>query len=142
LVLGAVNAVNPWSGSFDVPLGLNEVFSLAAPFITSCPSSNPTLPVKAFPALTIPATAAPGKKVTLTFDKGNSTGDLFVAFYTGLTQEFAPIASDNSVTIPQDLIGTVYAVVSTNGTMATDATTIAGPAILAFNFNSQGMLIQ
>lgn len=31
---------------FDVPLSLNEVFTLAAGFIVSCPSDNPTLPVK------------------------------------------------------------------------------------------------
>ena len=30
-----------------------------------------------------------------------------------------------SVTIPKDLIGTVYAVVTTNGTIATDPTTVA-----------------
>jgi hypothetical protein len=80
--------------------------------------------------------------VTLAFDKGDSTSDLFVAFYTGLSQRFAPVAQDKSVTIPKDSIGTVYAVVSTNGTMATDATTVAGPAILPFNYNVQGMVIQ
>ena len=142
IITGAVNQVNPWSGALDVPLSLNGVYSLAAPFIKSCPSSNPPLPVKAFPSLTFPAGSKPGQKVILTFDKGNSTSDLFVAFYTGLSQEFAPVAQDKSVTIPKDLIGTVYAVVSTNGTMATDATTVAGPAILTFNYNSQGMIIQ
>lgn len=141
-VAAAVNKVSGWSGALDVPLGLNEVYTLAAPFIKSCPDSNPKLPVKAFPALTFPTDAAPGKKVTVKFDKGNSTGDLFVAFYTGLSQEFAPIAKDNTVTIPKDLIGTVYAVVSSNGTAATDATTLAGPAILPFNYNTAGMIVQ
>jgi hypothetical protein len=139
---GAVNKVNPWSGALDVPLSPNDVFSLAAPFIKSCPSSNPPLPFKAFPTLEFPTGSKPGQKVTLKFDKGSSTSDLFIAFFTGLSQEFAPIANDNSVTIPKDLIGTVYAVVSSNATMATDDSTVAGPAILTFNFDTQGMVIQ
>jgi hypothetical protein len=112
------------------------------PFIKSCPSSNPPLPFKAFPTLEFPAGSKPGQKVTLKFDKGSSTGDLFAVFFTGLSQEFAPIAKDNSVTIPKDLIGTVYAVVSSSATMATDDNTVAGPAILTFNFDTKGMVIQ
>ncbi|KII91978.1 hypothetical protein PLICRDRAFT_172141, partial [Plicaturopsis crispa FD-325 SS-3] len=50
----------------------------------------------------------------------------------------APLAKDGSVTIPTDLVGTVYAVVSTNNTQATDANIVAGPAILEFAFNSDG----
>ena len=141
-VAAAVNKFSGWSGNLDVSLGLNEVFSLAAPMITSCPESNPVLPVKPFPTLTFPADALPGRKVIIEFDEGDNDGDLFVAFYTGLTQEFAPIADDKSVTIPDDLIGTVYAVVSTDGSMATDATTVAGPAILTFNYDSHGMIVQ
>ena len=37
---------SPFPSPFDVPLTLDEVYTLAAPFITSCPSSNPKLPVK------------------------------------------------------------------------------------------------
>ena len=39
---------SPFPSPFDVPLTLDEVYTLAAPFIVpgSCPSSNPTLPVK------------------------------------------------------------------------------------------------
>lgn len=43
---------SPFPSPFDVPLTLDEVYTLAAPFIVSCPSTNPTLPVKAFPMLT------------------------------------------------------------------------------------------
>ena len=37
---------SPFPSPFDVPLSLNEVYTLASPFIVSCPSSNPTLPLK------------------------------------------------------------------------------------------------
>ena len=36
----------PFPSPFDVPLSLNQVYTLAAPFIVSCPESNPPLPVK------------------------------------------------------------------------------------------------
>lgn len=42
---------SPFLLLFDVPLSLNKVYTLATPFIVSCPSNNPTLPVKAFPIL-------------------------------------------------------------------------------------------
>jgi len=63
-----------------------------------------------------------------------------VAFFTGLDQEFAPL-TNNKVTIPADLKGTVYAVVTTNGTTADDTNIVAGPAVLSFPFNSAGELI-
>lgn len=125
----------------QVPLDLNEVFTLAASFIVSCPSTNPALPVTAFPSLTL-GTAKPGATVSVTFNATTpSTTPMFVAFFTGLSQEFAEI-KNGMVTIPADLLGTVYAVVSTNGTMATDETTVAGPAILQFEFDSTGKLIE
>jgi hypothetical protein len=53
--------MSAWSGALDTPLDLDEVYSIAASFITGCPTSNPALPVKAFPALTLnPAAPAPG----------------------------------------------------------------------------------
>ncbi|KAF7979492.1 hypothetical protein HWV62_42336 [Athelia sp. TMB] len=142
-VASAVNKVAGWSGPFDVALGLDSVYSLAAQFITSCPSSNPALPVKAFPKLAFPATAAPGSKVTLTFDvpKGTKAADLYAAFYTGTGTEYAPISSSKQVTIPSDLRGTVYAVVTTSKNASADANTVAGVAVLEFEFDSNGKLI-
>lgn len=37
---------SPFPSPFDVPLSLNEVYTLAAPFIVSCPETNVPLPVK------------------------------------------------------------------------------------------------
>lgn len=39
----------PFPSPFDVPLTPNEVYTLAKPFIVSCPESNPPLPVKVCP---------------------------------------------------------------------------------------------
>jgi hypothetical protein len=43
----------PFAQPFDTPLTIDEVYSLASQFIVSCPATNPALPVKAFPVLTL-----------------------------------------------------------------------------------------
>ncbi|KAG8729481.1 hypothetical protein FRC12_020949 [Ceratobasidium sp. 428] len=136
-VSSSVNMGAPWSGAFDTPLSLNQVYSLAAAFITDCPSSNPSLPVKAFPALTVStASYKAGDTISVSFDSSMAKGkDTFMAFFTGLSTEFASI-KDGQVTIPKDLMGTVYGVVTTDGKAVTDDNTVAGPAILMFPFGS------
>ena len=49
--LGAIGASDP----FFTPLDANSVFTLAAQFIVSCPSSNAALPFTAFPGLAVDA---------------------------------------------------------------------------------------
>ncbi|KAJ7509865.1 ferritin-like domain-containing protein [Mycena galericulata] len=143
-VASAVEKYAGWSGDFDVPLGLNQVYSLAAAFITSCPSTNPTLPVTAFPTLTTSTTRySPGKNITLDFTPATAVPadtPLYAAFYTGLSVEYAPI-TDSKVTIPMDLRGTVYTVVTTSNGTVSDGNTIAGPLILLLEFNSAGKLM-
>lgn len=123
----------PWSGSLDTPLSANLVYTLASSFIVpgSCPSTNAVLPFTAFPGLTVKGDTVPGKTVTLSY---NSTGGTeYLAIMSGLTTEFAPI-TNKQVTLPQGLQGVAYGVVSTNGTGVSDASTVAGPAILYFPF--------
>ncbi|KAG5649966.1 hypothetical protein H0H81_001285 [Sphagnurus paluster] len=140
-VASTVNGGSGWSGALDVPLTLNTVYTLAASFITSCPSTNPALPVKAFPAVSFGSNPTPGSTATVSF---NSTTDastpLYAVFFTGLSQIFSPIQNGQTM-IPQNLLGTVYAVVCTNDTLASDLNIVAGPAILDFPFNSQGQLV-
>ncbi|KAF8583677.1 hypothetical protein K439DRAFT_1390281 [Ramaria rubella] len=134
-VNSAVNKQTPWTGSFVTPLSFNQAFSLASPFIVSCPASNPNLGLKAFPALTVsPAAPTPGSTITLTF---NQTGNAptFLALLIGLDTTFLPI-TNKQVTLPAGLQGFVYAVVVNNKVAVTDASTLAGPAILDFPFNS------
>ena len=156
-VASAIHLENPWSGAYDVrtdpsfpipsysphtqtALTFNEVYSLASAFIVSCPESNPTLPFKAFPTLTL-GDGKPGDYVSVTYANGTDTnGDMYVAFFSGLDKTFVQV-TDGQVTIPGDLKGTVYAVATNNATAATDDTTIAGPAILAFPYGPDGNLL-
>lgn len=84
-------AESPFPSPFDVPLDFNEVYTLAAPFIVSCPSDNPALPVKAFPTLTAsmdnPKNITAGTKITLLTPKvvvkpADGTSQIYAAFIT------------------------------------------------------------
>lgn len=61
--------LEPFAQPFDIPLNYNQVFTLASPFIVSCPESNPALPVMAYPPVMLdPATEMPvvaGDTITL-----------------------------------------------------------------------------
>jgi hypothetical protein len=59
----------------------------------------------------------------------------YMAFYSGLATSYVEI-QNMKVTLPKDLMGTVYGVVTTNSTAVNDANTVAGPAILMFPFGS------
>lgn len=108
-------------------------------FITSCPSTNPQLPVTTVPALTLsPAAPTAGSTVTVGFTPASSQGAMYLAFHNGLAVEYAEI-KDGKATVPADLAkaGTVYAnVVSSSQGTPTDATTLSGVAILYFGIGS------
>ena len=125
---------------FDNPLDFNEVYTVASPFIASCPSSNQMLPVKAFPSLMMPsmAPAMAGSKVQLmagpTFNMSMDTSDLYAAFITVTGPVWAPLSSDGegkfTVTIPKDVSGQSYVVLTKGNSQATDDNIVAGPAII------------
>lgn len=76
---------SPFPAPYDIPLGFNQVYSLASLFITSCPESNPALPVMAFPGLTaeVQGDSVPGGMVKLTPTDAKTlqgTGQLYAAF--------------------------------------------------------------
>jgi len=131
----------PFAQPFDAPLSLNQVFSLASGFITSCPESNPALPVKAFPALAVdsnsPTPVKTGNTVTLltpdyTLVAPNG-GKIYAAFIavTGPTfVEVEAVEGGFSVTIPEGFAGQTYVVLTGCNESVTDDTVAAGPAII------------
>jgi len=132
----AVEKGSAWNTAFDTPLDVDQVYTLAASFVTSCPSSNPALPVTAFPAVTIQqASVSAGATITVQFST-TTAGPYYAAFFTGLSTVFAPVQHDNSVAVPSDLLGTVYMVISTSSSSVTDGNTVAGPTILNFPYLS------
>ncbi|KAJ1597524.1 hypothetical protein NDA14_002578 [Ustilago hordei] len=113
----------------STPLNFNQTYSLAAPLITSCPSTNPALPVKAFPAATISGDVCGGKQVTINGD-GVQPGQ-YVAFLAGLQVYYAQIGDGNTVTVPEAVgYGRIYAVVSRVGDSIADDNIVAGPAVI------------
>lgn len=133
--LGEAPAAQP----FDNPLDFNEVYTLAAPFITSCPSSNGKLPVKAFPTLTMTpmGTAMTGSQVHLMAGKDmNATdaSDLYAAFITVTGPVWTPVESMGmgkyTVTIPKGIAGQSYVVLTKGNKQASDDNIVAGPAII------------
>lgn len=138
---------SPFPQAFDAPLTLNEVFSLASQFITSCPSSNPPLPVKAFPLLTLdtatPMPVETGATVTLLTKDYTlihpESGPIYAAFIavTGPTfVEATAVDGGFSVKIPEGFKGQTYVVLTSCNEGVTDETVAAGPAIIEVSFIS------
>lgn len=129
----------PFPQPFDDPLDFDEVYTVASPFITSCPSSNGKLPVKAFPSLTLTSTypIVSGAQVRLEagsgFDDSNQS-DLYAAFITVTGPIWTPLKfvghSTFIVTIPKGVAGQSYVVITKGNSKVTDDNIVAGPAIV------------
>lgn len=133
----------PFPSPQEVPLTPNQVFSLASPFIASCPPENPALPVRAFPGLTLDTsgTVSPGQTVALStkdyvLAPENAGAELYAAFVTAGGPVWAPlVVPDNGsspfqVTIPAGVLGQSYLLlVNCNDSIADDKT-IAGPTVI------------
>ncbi len=140
--LRAALSESPFPQPFDAPLSIDEVYTLAAAFIQSCPADNPKLPVKAFPTLTLdPSTPQPitaGSTVTLltpgyTLKPVSDSTAVYAAFIAVTGPTFVPATPVNggySVTIPTGFSGQSYAVLTGCNTTVTDDTTAAGPALI------------
>ncbi|KAJ1027800.1 hypothetical protein NDA13_003254 [Ustilago tritici] len=129
---------------YATPLNFKQVYSLAAPFIESCPE-NATLPITTFPALTLASasgenngTFTPGQQVNVTYDSSNGTsssGNKYLAVIQGIAgPQFLPLDSgsnsSSTVTLPANLTGgQMYAVVTSSDSSVTDDNTLAGPAV-------------
>ncbi|KAJ5938037.1 hypothetical protein N7454_004379 [Penicillium verhagenii] len=129
----------PFPQPFDDPLDLDEVYTVASPFITSCPSSNGKLPVKAFPSLSLKSTSTirSGSKVSVVAGSGfddSNLSNLHAAFITVTGPVWTPLhyRGDKSftVTIPDGVAGQSYVVITKGKTQVTDDNIVAGPAII------------
>ncbi|KAJ7680950.1 ferritin-like domain-containing protein [Mycena polygramma] len=140
----AVRHGSAWDSAFQTPLLINPVYSLAAPFIKSCPADNAELlpALTAYPALTFAGPRArAGHTASLDFTAPKGSSALFVAFVSGAgTPVFVPI-HDKQVAIPGDLRGFVFCFVTSDGKTLDDSTTVAGPAILDVAFDSRGHVV-
>jgi hypothetical protein len=131
--IGEVPAANP----YGTTLSPNPVYTLAASFITSWPSTNMALPFKAFPSLTAvtQGMGSPGMPFMFSVD-GSLPSSFYVTFVSGLTtMSMAPtMVSGTSFTamIPDMASGQTYAfVTSENVTMTLmDSMILYGPAII------------
>jgi hypothetical protein len=130
--LGQIHAANP----YGTALGLNPVYTLAAAFIKSCPSSNAALPVKAFPSLTATQGMPTAEGIPFTFSvTGTLPGSFYVTFVSGLaTTSVAATAKGSSITtmVPMTAMGQVYAFVTSSNVTGPlmDSMILFGPAIL------------
>ncbi|KAG6816487.1 hypothetical protein H0H87_005694 [Tephrocybe sp. NHM501043] len=137
---GAVRKENPWNTAFETPLDMNQAFTLASSFIVpgSCPSSNLPIPASAFPNLKVPSGEA-GEVVKLDFSsEGAGSDTLYAAFITGAGTVFVQLCGEGKrdVQIPEGLEGIVYVIVTKDGESVRDETTVAGPAVVWFEFGS------
>ncbi|KAI0366557.1 hypothetical protein BV20DRAFT_1055557 [Pilatotrama ljubarskyi] len=139
-VTSSVMKLQPWNGPFDVPLTASGAYSLAAPFIKSCPSTNAPLPIKTFPALTLSSSSPePGAMITATYGTSPTakTGSAYVAWLDGLQVVFSELSKDGKTTVPANLRGTVYAGVVSSKETLSDDTMLSGLTVVQFPFDSR-----
>ncbi|KAF3909214.1 hypothetical protein ABW20_dc0102670 [Dactylellina cionopaga] len=138
--LGRVPAGTP----YGTPLSPSPVYTLAAAFIKSCPSTNMALPFKAFPALTAVQGMPASPGMPFEFSVATAPPAAFwVTFVNGLDiQSVAPSSVNGNnfmVTPPATFGGQAYALITssdvTGGPIA-DSAILFGPAILEFTPNS------
>lgn len=124
----------PNAQPLDTPLSPNEVFTLASAFIDSCPSSNPPLPFKAFPALSTTNTGSLAAGTTINVaTTAQLTGTLNAAFLALAGPIFVPITQANggfTTTIPQGVSGQTYMIVTKSSSDVSDANVVAGPLVI------------
>jgi len=136
----SANDLSPFPSAFDVPLDFDEVYTLAGAFIASCPSSNPALPVKAFPSLTLdtsqPMPVKPNDTVTFTLAsecelEGKTPNG---AFITSNGPVFVPVTINDdkvSATVPATgVTGQSYFVLNNDSTAVSDDKVLAGPGVV------------
>ncbi len=124
--------------AFDTPLSPKQVFSLAAPFITSCPEGS-NLILTAFPTLAMAAGAsatAVAAGATIQLQSDAASGATHCAFTTGGIPGgtvFSPFDQAAGCVVPQNLAGVTYVNLANAGPLdgkLTDNLIVAGPMVM------------
>ena len=124
------------ANAYGTALGLNDVYTMAAAFIVSCPASNPPLPVKAFPALKAVQGQPTMQGISFTFmAAGAVPATFFVTFVSGLniTSVAGTMSGDTiTATIPNTIAGQSYAFITNAATnmSVTDDMVLFGPTVV------------
>ncbi|KAJ2901692.1 hypothetical protein MKZ38_001562 [Zalerion maritima] len=135
-----VSGIAAAPGAFDTALGPKAVFSLAAPFITSCPDGS-NLILTAFPPLTL---AQPADVAAVAVDSNISfsepvAGATHCAFTNGGAPGgsiFTTFTEAEGCVVPQTLSGITYVSLASQGPLTgvlTDDITLAGPLVLTIS---------
>jgi hypothetical protein len=142
LVVRASLAQSPFPQPYDNPLTPDEVHTMAHGFIVSCPSDNPTFPIKAFPGLTVTTTGTITSGMTIGVQtagyplaSADSGAHLYAAFVTVTGPDWALLepAGDGKnfqVTVPPDVNGQSYLLFTNCNETVSDNTVVAGPTIV------------
>ncbi|CAF9903025.1 MAG: hypothetical protein GOMPHAMPRED_000067 [Gomphillus americanus] len=134
--LGQIAPENP----YGTPLGPNEVFTLAAAFIKSCPAGNYALPFKAFPSLAAEIGTLPQvgqTHITAFSTKATVPAGAYLTFISGLDVTSVKATKDSktgyyNAAVPESSFGQTYVVLTKADAkgVISDSNVIAGPAIL------------
>lgn len=115
----------PVPNAFDSPLGVRAVFTLAAPFITSCPTGS-NLNIQSFPSIALAGGGvgiSAGQSLVLA-DPSQPAGAGFCAFVDVGQTQYAALTG-GSCTVPQNMTGDVYMMVTKSQSTA-DTEILAG----------------
>jgi hypothetical protein len=125
------------SPPFDTPLGFNDVYTLAAPFVVSCPAADPQLPpLKAFPVLTLGTSGAikSGDSITLLTEgyvlQGTPLYGAFITITGPIFVVATAVEGGFSLVVPEGDNGQVCVVLTGCNKVVSDDTVAAGPAIV------------
>ncbi|KAF2461020.1 ferritin-like domain-containing protein [Lineolata rhizophorae] len=115
----SAQGVEPIPGAFDTALGVRGVFTLASPFIVSCPEGS-NLNIEAFPAIELQnaANVVPGVELALA-EPAIPEGAMFCAFMNQGGVLFEAIEGGSCVT-PQQLAGEVFMMFTSEKEIADD----------------------
>lgn len=131
---------SPFAYAAREPLSLHEMYSLAAPYISNCPTGDPQLPLKTFPRLELtpysPQHVDEGHTIILDLpDYRLASHSVYAAFIT----VHGPIFTNATVfeggrrlrlKVPSGVEGQSYVVATSSASEVSDSTTLAGPAVL------------